>query len=98
MYLLRKPIGWLLIAAFIAVALSGPVNFLNRRMRRGFAITIVYVGLLLAPIGIGALVIPPIVTQVENFATNAPKYAQDAREYIEKNKRLRDLQNKYDIA
>src|SRR3954466_6267495 len=98
MYLLRKPIGWLLIATFIAVALSGPVNFLDRRMRRGFAIAIVYFGLLLVPIGLGALIIPTVVTQVENFATNAPRYAQDARDYIEKNRTLRGLQRKYDIA
>ncbi|MFL5909903.1 MAG: AI-2E family transporter, partial [Gaiellaceae bacterium] len=97
-YLLRRPIGWLLIAAFIAIALSGPVNYLDRRMRRGFAITIVYFGLLLVPVGIGALVIPTVVTQVENFATNAPHYAQDATTYIEKNKTLRGLQRKYDIA
>src|SRR3954451_11406110 len=97
-YLLRKPIGWLLIAAFIAIALSGPVNFLHRHMRRGFAIAIVYIGLLLVPIGLGALIIPPVVTQVENFATNAPRYAQDARDYIERNRTLRGLQRKYDIA
>src|SRR3954471_7041227 len=88
-YLPRKPIGLVLIAAFIAVALSGPVNYLDRHMRRGFAITIVYIGLLLVPIGIGALVIPPVVTSVENFAINAPRYAQDARQYIEDNKQLR---------
>src|SRR3954452_2787772 len=97
-YLLRHPIGLILVAAFIAVALSGPVNYLHRHMRRGFAITIVYIGLLLVPIGLGALVIPPVVTQVENFATNAPRYAQDARNYIEKNKQLQSLQSKYDIA
>ena len=34
-FLLRKPIGWVLIATFLAVALSGPVNALNRHMRRG---------------------------------------------------------------
>ena len=34
-YLLRKPISWILIAAFLAVALSGPVNVLSQRMRRG---------------------------------------------------------------
>ena len=37
LYLLRRPISWILIAAFLAVALSGPVNYLARRMRRGFA-------------------------------------------------------------
>jgi predicted PurR-regulated permease PerM len=97
-YLLRHPIGLLIIATFIAVALSGPVNYLGRHMRRGFAITIVYIGLLLVPIGIAALVIPPVVTQVETFATNAPRYAADVRDYIEKNGTLRGLQEKYDIG
>ena len=97
-YLLRQPISWVLIAGFIAVALSAPVNYLERRLRRGLAITIVYVGLLLVPIGLGALIIPPIVTQVEHFAVNAPHYAADARDYIEKNSTLRGIQRKYDIA
>jgi predicted PurR-regulated permease PerM len=98
LYLLRRPIGLLVAATFIAVALSGPVNFLDRYMRRGFAITLVYIGLLLVPIGLGALVIPPVVTSVETFANNAPQYAEDARDFIEKNKTLNDLQEKYDIA
>jgi predicted PurR-regulated permease PerM len=97
-YLLRHPIGLLLIATFIAVALSGPVNYLDRYMRRGFAITLVYIGLLLIPIGLGALVIPPVVTQVESFANNAPKYATDVRDYIQDNGTLRGLQEKYDIG
>ena len=97
-YLLRRPIGLLSVAAFIAVALSGPVNYLDRKMRRGFAITLVYIGLLLIPIGLVALVVPPVVTSVEQFATNAPKYAGEARDYIENNRTLRGLQEKYDIA
>ena len=48
-YLVRRPLFWVLIAIFLAVALSGPVNFLARRMRRGFAITLVYLGLLAVP-------------------------------------------------
>ena len=48
-YLLRKPIGWLLIATFLAIALSGPVNYLNRYMKRGFAIGLVYLMLLSQP-------------------------------------------------
>ena len=34
-YQLRRPISWLVIAAFIAIALSGPVNALSQHMRRG---------------------------------------------------------------
>src|SRR5690242_19417747 len=71
-YLLRKPIGWVLTAAFIAVALSAPVNRLNRHMRRGFAIAIVYLGLILVPVGLTALVVPPLVTQGTNLAGDLP--------------------------
>jgi predicted PurR-regulated permease PerM len=97
-YLLRRPIAWLLIAAFIALALSPPVRFLNRRMRRGFAIAIVYVGLLLVPIGFGVLVVPPIVTQAQQLVDKAPRYARDVSDFIERNRTLRDLQRKYNIG
>ncbi|HYN91676.1 MAG TPA: hypothetical protein VER75_07125, partial [Thermoleophilaceae bacterium] len=34
-YQLRQPIGWIVLAAFVAVAASGPVNALSRRLPRG---------------------------------------------------------------
>ena len=68
-YLLRKPISWLIIAAFLAVALAGPVNFFQRYMKRGLAISLVYFGLLAIPIGLGAVLVPPIVNQVSDVAT-----------------------------
>ena len=80
-YLLRKPISWVLIASFLAVALSGPVNLLNKRMKRGFAITLVYLGLLAMPIGIGVLIVPPLVNQGNNLIRDLPSYAVDAREF-----------------
>ena len=58
-YLLRRPISWLIIAAFLAVAVAGPVNFFQRYMKRGLAIALVYLGLLAIPIGLGAVLIPP---------------------------------------
>jgi predicted PurR-regulated permease PerM len=97
-YLLRPPITWLLIATFIALALSPPIGFLSRRMRRGFAIAIVYIGLLLFPTGLGVLVVPPVVTQAQHFVDNAPRYAKDVTSYVERNRTLRDLQRKYDIG
>jgi predicted PurR-regulated permease PerM len=97
-WLLRKPIGWLLIAAFLAVALSGPVNALARRMRRGFAITIVYFGLLLVPIGLMALIVPPLITQANDFAQNLPEYARDVEDFVQDNRRLRSLNEDYRIT
>jgi predicted PurR-regulated permease PerM len=97
-YLLRRPIGWVLIAAFLAIALSGPVNRLNEHMRRGFAITIVYLALLLIPIGIGAVIVPPLVTQANNLIQNLPEYARDAQEFADKNERLRNIEEDYNIT
>jgi predicted PurR-regulated permease PerM len=97
-YLLRKPIGWLLIATFLAVALSGPVNYLAGRMRRGFAIALVYFGLLLVPIGLIALIVPPLITQANEFAQNLPQYARDLEEFVQDNERLRNLNEDYQIT
>src|SRR5215207_8256228 len=91
LWLLRKPISWLLIAIFLAVALSPPVNWLARRMRRGFAITIVYLGLLLIPILLIAAIVPPLITEANTFA-------DDVTEFVQKNKQLREINQDYDIT
>ena len=72
-YLLRTPITWLVIAAFIAVAVSGPVNLLERHMKRGFAVGLVYAAVVMIPIGLGALIIPSLVGQIENLGDNIPQ-------------------------
>jgi predicted PurR-regulated permease PerM len=97
-YLLRKPISWVLIATFLAVALSGPVNLLNQYMRRGFAITIVYLLLLLIPLGIASLIIPPLVTQANNLIQDLPGYVEDARDFAERNSQLRKIEADYNIT
>jgi predicted PurR-regulated permease PerM len=98
LYLLRKPIGWVCIATFLAVALSAPVRGLERYMRRGFAIASVYLALLAIPIGLGALIVPPFVREGNNAAHDAPKYAHDVTRYVERNRTLRKLNNDYDIT
>jgi predicted PurR-regulated permease PerM len=97
-YLLRKPISWLVIAAFIAIAVSGPVNYLTRWMRRGLAIAVVYLILILIPIGIGALLIPSMVSQGEDLANNAPEYAEDVTDFVNRNETLSNLNQDYDIT
>jgi predicted PurR-regulated permease PerM len=97
-YLLRKPIGWLVLAGFIAVAVSGPVRLFQRRMRRGFAIGLVYLAVILIPFLVAAVLVPPIVDQANNLATNAPQYARDLTETVQNNKTLHDLDEKYDLT
>jgi predicted PurR-regulated permease PerM len=98
LYLLRRPITWIFIAGFIAIALSGPVAFLQRRMRRGAAVALVYLGLILVPVLIMSALVPPIVTQGNNLAQSLPDYARDLTEFVEKNERLRRLEADYDIT
>lgn len=96
-YRLRQPIGWIVLATFIAIALSGPVNLLSRHMPRGIAITLAYIGLILIPIGVGAIVVPPLVREATDLAQNAPQYVQDVQEWIDGNETLRDIDREYNI-
>jgi predicted PurR-regulated permease PerM len=97
-YLLRRPLTWIFIAGFLAVALSGPVAFLERSMRRGFAIALVYIALILIPIVLGAMLIPPVVEQLNNLIENLPGYVQDVQDFVERNDRLRQLEQDYNIT
>jgi predicted PurR-regulated permease PerM len=98
MYLLRQPLTWIFVAAFIAIAVSAPIALLERHMRRGLAVAIVYLGLILTPFALIALLVPPIVTQANNLVQNLPRYAQQVSEFVNENDRLRSLQEDYDIT
>jgi predicted PurR-regulated permease PerM len=97
-YQVRRPLLWLLIAIFLAAALSPPVNWLARRMRRGFAVTIVFVCLLGVPILLIALIVPTIINEGTSFADNVPQYARDVTNFVEDNRRLREINRDYDIT
>jgi predicted PurR-regulated permease PerM len=97
-YLLRKPLSWIVVAMFVAVALSGPVSMLQRRMRRGLAIGLTYLGLLLIPVGIGSIVVPPVVRGGNDLAQSAPQYARDVQNFVERNRTLRKLETDYGLA
>jgi predicted PurR-regulated permease PerM len=97
-YLVREPLSWLLIALFVAVAASGPVNLLSRRLPRGAAIAIVYIGIVLLPIAVGAILIPPAVEQGVKLAKNLPGYVDDLNQTFQDNEQLNELNEKYDLT
>src|SRR5215207_9470685 len=97
-YVLRRPLTWIFIAGFLAIALSGPVNFLARRMKRGLAIALVYFVLILLPVLIGAILVPPVVEQLNNLIQNLPAYAADLQDFVSDNERLRELEEDYNIT
>jgi predicted PurR-regulated permease PerM len=96
-YLLRKPLTWIVIAGFIAVAISGPINRLSAHMRRGFAVLIAYLCLFAIPVGLGAIIVPPIVNGANDLADKAPEYAAQAQDFVNKNKRLRKIEKDYGV-
>ena len=65
---LREIVQWIVIAVFLAVALTPVVDWLNRRrVPRSLAILLVYLVLLLAIAGMGAMILPPLVEQVQEL-------------------------------
>ena len=76
-YLLRRPLTWIFIAGFIAIALSGPSTSCSAGCAAGLAVALVYAALVLVPVLIMAALIPPIVTQGNNLAQSLPDYARD---------------------
>jgi predicted PurR-regulated permease PerM len=99
MYLVRRPLGWLIIAAFLAIAMSGPVNWLHRRIgRRGPAIALAYLALLLVPVALTGIVVPPVVRGANDLANNAPRYAADVQDLVQRNKTLRGLERDYGVV
>ncbi|WP_210492622.1 AI-2E family transporter [Patulibacter sp. SYSU D01012] len=98
LYLLRKPLSWIVIAGFIAIALSGPVQVLSRRLPRGLAITAVYLLLFLVPALILLVAIPPLVRGASDLIDQAPEYARQLQDWVEGNERLRDLDRDFGIV
>src|SRR3954452_24028039 len=73
----RHVITWILVAAFLAVALDPAVRWLQRHgvRRRGAAAGLVYLAVLLALAGLAAVFIPTMVSQVGDFVDAVPGYA-----------------------
>jgi predicted PurR-regulated permease PerM len=67
-------------------------------MKRGLAIAVTFCGLLLVPILLIALIVPPLITEANDFADNVPRYADDVTEYVQDNERLREINEDYDIT
>lgn len=90
----RSVLILLLVAAFLAIGLNPAVVAMERRgIRRGLAVGVVLFGVLLFFTGFGLAVVPPIVTQVEEFLQNAPGYIND----LQGNRRIADLDARYQL-
>jgi predicted PurR-regulated permease PerM len=88
---------WIFVAIFLAVALNPAVDALQRRgiKRRGVAVSIVFIGAILAIAALAATIVPTIVAQVNDFIAAVPGYVED----LTKGKgRLGFLEREYQIT
>jgi predicted PurR-regulated permease PerM len=97
-YRLRTPISYVLMAGFLAVVVSGPVAWLSRRMPRGLAIPMVYLGGILIPIMVGAILIPPAVRAASELVKEFPDYVRDLRDWVNDNQQLREINENFDLT
>jgi predicted PurR-regulated permease PerM len=95
---LRTPISYLVIALFVALVAAAPVAVLSKRMRRGFAIAIVYSAIILVPIGIGAILVPPGVEAASDLVNDMPRYAEELTVTIEGNNQLREINKDFSVT
>ena len=79
-YTARQALTWVLVSIFLALALNPAVVRLQRNFggtRRGAAAAAVYLLAIAALVGLGFLLVPPIVDQVDGLAKAAPGYVED---------------------
>jgi predicted PurR-regulated permease PerM len=75
----RRVLIWTFVSIFLAIALSPAVDALQRRglRRRGAAAGVVYLLVLAVIAGIGALILPTLIQQVNDFVRAVPGYVRD---------------------
>jgi predicted PurR-regulated permease PerM len=97
-YLLRQPLLWLVLALFLAVATSRPVNALSRSLPRGVAITVVYLGVVLAPTAIAASLVPPVVEQTTRLVDQLPTYSQKLNHALKSSDTLQKANQQFNLV
>ncbi|MFL5843795.1 MAG: AI-2E family transporter [Solirubrobacteraceae bacterium] len=95
LWLVRDTLLLVFIAVFLAVALGPAVGFFQRRrVPRGLSILLVYLLMAGSVVGIGLLIVPPIVNQVADLSEKLPDYIQD----LQKNDQFVKYDAKYHIS
>ncbi|TDW14175.1 AI-2E family transporter [Kribbella kalugense] len=88
----RSVLILLLVSMFIAVGLNPLVEwFMRRGLKRGLAVGVVFLLMILAVTGVGFAIVPVVTDQINGLIKNAP----DWLDLLQKSKTLDDLDNRY---
>jgi predicted PurR-regulated permease PerM len=92
---LSQVLTLLAVALFLALGLDPVVRFLQRRgLRRGWAVTVVFVGVIGLFAALIWLLLPPLAQQGASLADNAPAYVQS----LLRNHQVRSLDQHYHVV
>ena len=77
LFMVRHVLLVLFVSVLFAAALTGPSEWLHRQFRLplGLAAAVIYIACFAVIVGIGWIVVPPLLGQVVEFADRAPEYA-----------------------
>ncbi|MDX6258912.1 MAG: hypothetical protein QOH84_600 [Kribbellaceae bacterium] len=82
----------LIVSMFIAVGLNPLVEwFMRRGLRRGLAVGVVFLLMILAVTGVGFAIVPVVTDQIDGLIKNAPSWL----DLLTKSKTLNSLNDKY---
>jgi predicted PurR-regulated permease PerM len=77
-YLAWHVLTWILIAIILAAALNPAVEFFESRgLKRGWAVGLVFLLVILGLTAIGLLVVPPLVREIRDFIDEVPNIVDD---------------------
>jgi predicted PurR-regulated permease PerM len=82
-WLFARPMALIILGVSLAAALAPPVDWLGHRFSRTVCILIVYALILLAFAGVFAIIIPPMLGQIQALVTRAPLLIQDAQRFLD---------------
>jgi predicted PurR-regulated permease PerM len=95
-WLSRQVLTWVFVALFLALALNPAVQFFERHgLRRGYAAGLTSFLTLGAIFGLGALFLPTVVGEANDFVRAVPDYVEDVSEGRGV---LGDLAERYDVV
>lgn len=95
LWLIRDVVLLLVLAIFVAVALSAPTTFVQRvtRLPRAASILLVYVALIGVIALVGTIVVPPLVDQITDLVRKIPSYVHR----LEDSQTIRDWDAQYGL-
>ena len=57
-----------------------------------------FLGLLAIPLLLAAAIIPPVVSEADDLVQDLPRYANDVQEFAQRNERLREIEQDYNVV